>query len=239
MYRAKKKFRTWSELKNWRPTFTELVKWAKVICEEYTTSLAAQKMKDRGDDWMAHDIYFICDALLFCEFEQAVAFADTGRVLRVMKYWAFAYHGCGQHNYARECAEVLLQWKYELDEELPKALERSWFVNRWGIPGRAIGADLYLEQLNFWVKVRNSQYQAELEAENKNYNQRVFIATGNGVTIEYIIEKGSACVEAFQEINERMFEYFGKKEISRCSKEIAFQEDMRVLIEDMERHGLH
>ena len=154
-------------------------------------------MKESGDDWMAHDIYFIRDALLFCEFEQAVAFADPGRVLRVMKYWAFAYRGCGQHNYARECAEVLLQWKYELHNELCKALELSWFVNRWGIPGRAIGADLYLEQLNFWVKVCNSQYEWQPKADNNYHNQRVFIATGNGVTIEYIMEKGSACVEAF------------------------------------------
>jgi len=46
-------------------------------------------------------------------------------------------------------------------------------------------------------------------------------------------------MEAFQEINKRVSEYFGKKEISRRSKEIAFQEDMQVLIEDMEEHGLH
>jgi len=84
----------------WQPTFTELIKWAKVICKKYTTLLAAKEMKDRGDDWMAHDIYFICDTLLFCKFKQAVAFADSGQVLHVMKYWAFAYHGCGQHNYA-------------------------------------------------------------------------------------------------------------------------------------------
>jgi hypothetical protein len=63
-----------------------------------------------------------------------------------------------EHNYARECAEVLLTWKYELDDMLRKALERSesWFVNRWAKDGRWIPADLYLEQLNFWVKVSNT-----------------------------------------------------------------------------------
>ena len=40
-----------------------------------------------GDDWQAHHIYFIRDALVFCEFEQAVTYADPGRVLWVMKYW--------------------------------------------------------------------------------------------------------------------------------------------------------
>jgi len=51
---------------------------------------------------------------------------------------------------------VLLKWKYELDDPLRKALERSWFVNQWGKEGRWIPADLYLEQLNFWVKVSNT-----------------------------------------------------------------------------------
>ncbi len=87
-------------------------------------------------------------------FEHAVSTADAGIVLRVLKYWAFAFRGASQHNYARECVEILLKWKYELGPELQAALERSWFVNRWGKPGRWIAADLYLEQCNFWVKVR-------------------------------------------------------------------------------------
>jgi hypothetical protein len=117
-------------------------------------------MKEKEDDWNAHDIYFVRDALFFCEFEQAVAYADAGRVIRVLRYWCFAFRGAGQHNYARECAEVLLKWKYELDEELRKVLERSWFFNRWGKEGRWIAADLYLEQLNFWVKVSHTSHSS-------------------------------------------------------------------------------
>jgi hypothetical protein len=89
----------------------------------------------------------------FCEFEHAVCHADAGRVIRIFKYWAFAFRGAGQHNYARECVEVLVKWKYELTDALRTALEKSWFVNRWGKEGRWIASDLYLEQLNFWVKV--------------------------------------------------------------------------------------
>ena len=93
------------------------------------------------------------DALFFMTFENAVATADAGLVLRVLKYWAFGFRGASQHNYARECVEILLHWKYELSAELRGALERSWFVNRWGKARRWIAADLYLEQCNFWVKV--------------------------------------------------------------------------------------
>lgn len=143
---------------------------------------------------MAHDIYFIRDALIFLEFEQGVSYADAGRVLRVLKYWCFAFHGAGQHNYTQECADILLQWKYETTTAMRSVLERLWFVNRLGKPGRWIAADLYLEHLNYWVKVCSPHIDG-----NKHLPQfqRVFIASGNGVTVEYIINKGSAPVEAF------------------------------------------
>ena len=168
----KKGFTRWSELKAWRPKFDEVVDLAKYISKDYATSSSAEKMKEMGDDWLAHDMYFIRDALFFCEFEQGVAYGDPGCVLRVMKYWCFSFRGASQHNYARECAEVLLKWKYELDDMLRNALERSWFVNRWAKEGRWIPADLYLEQLNFWVKVSNTTINRILQ---KAYN---FIAAG-------------------------------------------------------------
>jgi hypothetical protein len=124
-------------------------------------------MKEAGDDWEAHDIYFIRDALIFCEFEQAVAYADSGRVLRVMKYWALSFRGAGQHNYARECAEVLIKWKYELDEMLRRALERAWFINHWGLDGRWIATDLYIEQCNG----PHPQPQQSVGCENVNLSK--------------------------------------------------------------------
>jgi len=82
-----------------------------------------------------------------------VAFADAGVVLRVLKYWAFSFRGAGLHNYARECIEILLQWKYELTPEMETAKEQAWFFNRFELRGRNIASDLYLEQNNYWVKV--------------------------------------------------------------------------------------
>ncbi|PBK94151.1 hypothetical protein ARMGADRAFT_928383, partial [Armillaria gallica] len=95
----------------------------------------AEDAQTAGNDWLAHSIYFVWDSLLFCEFEDAVAHADAGR-----------------HNYARECVGVLLIWKYELSNALRATLEHAWFYNRWGIPGRFIATDLYMEQLNYWLR---------------------------------------------------------------------------------------
>ncbi|KAJ7463566.1 hypothetical protein FB451DRAFT_1180056 [Mycena latifolia] len=154
---------------------------------------AVKKAKAANDDYVAHSVYFIQDALFFCKFEKSVSIADAGGVMRVLKYWALAFRGAGQHNYARECVEVIIRTKYEMTDALRLAREKSWFYNRRGIYGRSIAADLYLEQNNYWVK-------------------RVFIASGNGVTVEYIIAKGS---------------------------EVAFHEDIRALIEEMVRLKAH
>ncbi|TFY63199.1 hypothetical protein EVJ58_g3390 [Rhodofomes roseus] len=215
-----KRFDGWKDLKTWRPTLDELRQLSKEIVERYTLSSTAVEAQSAGDDWLAHSIYFIRDALIFCEFEDGVANADAGRILRVMKYWAFAFEGAGQHNYARECVEVLVKWKYELPPGLRMALEKAWFVNRWGLPGRWIAADLYLEQLNFWVK-------------------RVYIASGNGVTIEYIMEKGSASVEAFRDLSHRVANWSGDPDHHRRHKEVTFIEDMRVLVEEMIKDKVH
>jgi len=54
-------------------------------------------MKEKEDDWNAHDIYFMRDALFFCEFEQAVAYADAGRVIRLVDFHAIASRTVCKH----------------------------------------------------------------------------------------------------------------------------------------------
>lgn len=197
--------KNWSQLQSWRPDIADIEKISLEIFEAFATSTAAKKAKLGDDDWLAHSVYFIRDALMFCEFEHAVSHADAGRVIQVFKYWVFAFRGAGQHNYARECVEVLVKWKYELPPRLRTALEKSWFVNRWGEESRWIASDLYLEQLNFWVKVSTAilyNYNVLKKNSLMSHNQCVFIAQGNGVMVKYIIEHGSVCVEAFRDISQ-------------------------------------
>lgn len=148
---------SWANLGAWRPTFEQICELADRIVEGFTNSTAALAAKKAGDDYLQRSILFIRDALLFTEFESAVSFADAGRVLHVLKYWAFSFRGAGMHNYARECLEVLMRWKYELNEAHRAAMERAWFVNKFGLPGRWIAADLFLEFLNYWIKVSHTQ----------------------------------------------------------------------------------
>lgn len=227
----------WSQLQAWHPTLDEVLALATQICERFTKAERAEAALKAGDDYLAHDIYFMRDALVFCVYENAVSWADAGVMLRVLKYWAFGFRGSGQHNYARECAEILVQWKYETTKEMRAALEKSWFVNEFAREGGWKAADLYVEQLNYWIKVSIPLIYAIgccLLGP-----QRVFIAQGNGVTIEYIMKKGSACVEAFRAISHDVARFFGDPDFRRQSKEAAFHDDMRVLVEDMVAHNLH
>ncbi|KAJ7754919.1 hypothetical protein B0H14DRAFT_2303957, partial [Mycena olivaceomarginata] len=114
--------------------------------QDFATATAEKQAQAAGDDWMAHSIYFIRDSLFFMLLEKACSFADAGQLIRVLRYWGLAFRSVGQHNYARECAVVLVHWRYELTPKLQLALEKSWFVNRWGLPGRFIPSDLSLEQ---------------------------------------------------------------------------------------------
>ncbi|KAJ7939789.1 hypothetical protein B0H13DRAFT_2497556 [Mycena leptocephala] len=216
----KKNIKRWADLAKWKPTLPELEKFAQDFVKDFTEAINTERAKNINDDYYAHSQYFIRDALIFCVFEHGVAFADAGVVLRVLKYWAFSFRGAGLHNYARECIEVLLQWKYELTLEMQAAKERAWFFNRFGLRGRNIASDLYLEQNNFWVK-------------------RVNIAKGSGVTIKYIIEKGSAAVEAFREVSHQFARTFGFADRARRHKEVDVGQDLRLLTETMLDARLH
>jgi hypothetical protein len=149
----KKEFRTWDELTNWNPTWEEIKEISIWIVTNYATSMAASQAEEISDDYLRHGILFIRDALTFVEFEHSIAHADPKRLVLVLHYWAMSFRGAGLHNYARECLEIILTMEREVSPELRRVLEHSWFVNRWGIRGRAIASDLWLEQLNFWLKV--------------------------------------------------------------------------------------
>lgn len=218
---------SWSRLKGWSPTFEQILAVADWIVVHFSNSTAARAAKKAGDDYLARSILFIRDALLFSEFESAVSFADPGRVLHVLKYWTFSFRGAGMHNYARECLEVLMRWKYELNEAHRAAMERAWFVNKFGLPGRWIAADLYIEHLNYWIKVR------------KAYAHREYVAQGSNLTEKYIIEKGSACVEAFREISKHVSKLFGNSERQRRHKEVQFHHDLEALVNDLVSKAIH
>lgn len=105
------------------------------------------------DEWNTFDIFFCRHTAVPPVRASCIIVGRSWRILRNLKYWFLSFRDAGQHNYSRECAEVVLRWKYELSKSLRTLLERSCVVKRWGNEGRSIAADLYLRQLNLLVKV--------------------------------------------------------------------------------------
>ena len=50
---------------------------------------------EKGDEVLAHSIFFIRDALVFVEFSDAVRYADVGRMWLVYDFWIFMMRGAG------------------------------------------------------------------------------------------------------------------------------------------------
>ncbi|EEB89462.1 hypothetical protein MPER_12435, partial [Moniliophthora perniciosa FA553] len=105
------------------------------IVDRFATTAAAHEALDFGDEVLAHAIFFIRDALLFWEFCDAVRYADPGRI-----------------NYGNELLEMKAQFELEFSPKLCAVIERTWIVNRWGLKGRSIPTDLYLEHNNGFTK---------------------------------------------------------------------------------------
>lgn len=89
--RVKNSVKTWSALREWKLTYKTIEALSKTICSQFAEKAEADKAQAAKDDWLAHEILFIRDALLFLLFEHGVAHTDAGIVLRVMKYWALAF----------------------------------------------------------------------------------------------------------------------------------------------------
>ncbi|KAJ7367060.1 hypothetical protein DFH08DRAFT_797902 [Mycena albidolilacea] len=112
-------------------------------------------------------------------------------------------------------------YKYKLTLEAQAAKEQAWFFNQFnGLRRRNIASDLYLEQNNFWVKCVN-------------------IAKGSSVTVEYIIEKGSAPVKVFREVSHQFTRTFGFVDRARRHKEVDVGQDLCLLMDTMMDAQLH
>lgn len=61
-FRKIKGFSTWRELGEWRPDYDEIKNLSAAIYKLYGTTTAAEKAKDAGDNWNAHNVFTISHA---------------------------------------------------------------------------------------------------------------------------------------------------------------------------------
>lgn len=140
-------------LGTWAPTWQEFDSTASSIVATFTSTEHAHEVLEKTDEVLAHAILFLRDALIFFEFSEAIRDADVGRMWLVYDFWVFMMRGAGCHNYGNEILEMKAQFEHEFTDTLKDIMEHTWLVNRWGVLGRCIPTDLYLEHNNGFIKV--------------------------------------------------------------------------------------
>jgi len=105
-----------------------------------------------GDMVFENAVLFMRDALVLCEFMDAIKDGDSGRIIIILKTLALSYRGSGRTKYAHE----LLFLMHNLTQIWPKPLRqiilKNWLVNPTGKPNAWVPVDLLQEHMNFWIK---------------------------------------------------------------------------------------
>ncbi|KZS96883.1 hypothetical protein SISNIDRAFT_406895 [Sistotremastrum niveocremeum HHB9708] len=218
-------FKNIQEVEEWTPSYEDLVSASASIYESFLDPDVPKKAMQKtstgeGDHVFAQNCWFMRDGLLTWMFEEAVRNGDPGIIWHIVKMWMYSFRGAGQTNYMRECAELIVRFETELPEDLKTALEASWFFNATGRPHHFIACDLYVEHLNYWIKV-------------------FFVPEGSGLTIQNIIDRGSSCVDALRAISVEVAKFCGVRKVRRKKKEMEAELDIRTLVEMMNKERVH
>lgn len=126
-----------------------------------------------GDMIFENAVLFLRDGLLLREFSDAIKTGDSGRVLLVLRLWAFSYRGSGRAKYAHEVLHLVhnithvwpepvmyipphFHWRQFIDHIVcRKIVLNNWLVNPTGKANSFVELDLMQEHLNYWIKVRS------------------------------------------------------------------------------------
>ncbi|KAJ6454030.1 hypothetical protein C8R47DRAFT_1181220 [Mycena vitilis] len=106
----------------------------------------------KGDMVLENGILFLRDALLTREFADAIKCGDSGRILIILRMWAFCYRGNGRTKYAHEMLHLLHNLICVWTKDLRWIVLQNWLANPQGKARAFVEIDLVQEHLNFWIK---------------------------------------------------------------------------------------
>ncbi|KAG9093040.1 hypothetical protein FS749_015194 [Ceratobasidium sp. UAMH 11750] len=143
-------------------SFSRLKQFATAIYDQYANRKRvyalrkerkqASKDTPAGDMILEDSILFICEALEFEEFTAAIKAGDSGRVLIVLKLWAFSFRANGRVKYAHEMLHLIHNMTHVWPPALRDIVLNNWLINPTGKPNSHVELDLVQEHLNFWIK---------------------------------------------------------------------------------------
>ncbi|KAI5891066.1 uncharacterized protein SCHCODRAFT_02734706, partial [Schizophyllum commune H4-8] len=141
-------------------TWQDLKELARQVIRQFTDTRAVDKLrrarlkygKDHGDMVYENAILFIRDALLLREFNDAIKAGDSGRIILVLKKWAFSFRAQGRSRYATEVLYLIHNLTHVWPPAIRNAVLDNWLVNPSGKPNANHPVDLLQEHNNLLIK---------------------------------------------------------------------------------------
>ncbi|KAH9051116.1 hypothetical protein EDB83DRAFT_2627558 [Lactarius deliciosus] len=171
-----------------------------------------------GDMVFENAVLFLRDGLILREFSDAIKSGDSGRVLLVLKLWAFSFRGSGRSKYAYEVLHLLHNITHVWPEPVVTIVLNNWLVNPTGKANSFVELDLMQEHLNYWIK---SYYQAH----------------GSGASWEWLATI-SPCIEILRRLATEVNGTLGSKQGNRHAS-ADLTKDIKILMDSLEQNNVY
>ncbi|KAJ7800050.1 hypothetical protein B0H14DRAFT_2529711 [Mycena olivaceomarginata] len=163
-------------------------------------------------------ILFLRDALLTREFADAIKIGDSGRIVIILRLWAFSYRGSGRSKYAHEMLHVLHNILCVWTAELRSIVLQNWLANPQGKCNGFVEIDLVQEHLNFWIK-------------------KVYKADGAGHSWDWLAMV-SPCIDILRQLATRINGELGARQGSRHATP-NLEDDIDTLMASLDEHDVY
>ncbi|KAL1697679.1 hypothetical protein EV121DRAFT_168525, partial [Schizophyllum commune] len=142
-------------------TWRELQELARQVVRQFADARVVHRLrrarekdgKDSGDMVFENAVLFIRDGLLLREFNDAIKAGDSGRIILVLKTWAFSFRAQGRSRYATEILYLIHNLTHVWPPAIREAVLSNWLVNPSGKPNANHPVDLLQEHNNLLTKV--------------------------------------------------------------------------------------
>ncbi|KAK7013469.1 hypothetical protein R3P38DRAFT_3206790 [Favolaschia claudopus] len=172
----------------------------------------------KGDMVFENAVLFLRDALLTREFADAIKSGDSGRIVIILRLWAFSYRGNGRTKYAHEMLHILHNLICVWTNELRYIVLQNWLANPQGKIKAFVEIDLVQEHLNFWIK-------------------KIYKADGAGHSWDWLALV-SPCVDILRQLANRMNVELGNRQGSKhATPDLAA--DIAALMASLNEHEVY
>ncbi|KAJ7456193.1 hypothetical protein FB451DRAFT_1512643 [Mycena latifolia] len=172
----------------------------------------------KGDMVFENAVLFLRDALLTREFSDAIKSGDSGRIIIILRLWAFCYRGNGRTKYAHEMLHILHNLICVWTTELRSIVLQNWLANPQGRQNAFVEIDLVQEHLNFWIK-------------------KIYKADGAGHSWDWLALV-SPCIDILRQLATRINLDLGARQGSKhATPDLAA--DIEALMDSLEEHEVY